>query len=130
MMEAKDWISFLVGVVVTAMGVMPLLKMVNIGPSWFALEMLPISIFAYIVAGLGFYLMVESVIEITNSNAIGWWSFAIALVVLAFGILQTLSRFGIGASWFSFSFIPAIAYYVIFTIEGILLMIACFAMEM
>lgn len=130
MMETKDWISFLVGVVVTAMGVMPLLKMVNIGPSWFALEMLPISIFAYIVAGLGFYLMVESVIEITNSNAIGWWSFAIALVVLAFGVLQTLAKFGIGPEWFSFSFIPAIAYYVIFTIEGILLMIACFAMEM
>ncbi len=129
MMEAKDWLSFFVGAVVAAAGILPLLFRVNIGPAWFELNWLPFSIFAYFVAGFGFYLMVNSVIEITNSNPIGWFSFLIAVLFLAAGILKVLFKFNIGPTWFELNFISGIVYHIIFAIEGIFLMIACFAME-
>lgn len=130
MLSAKDWVSFLVGAVIAAFGLLPILNRINVGPSWFALEFLPIAVFSYIVAGAGFYLMIESVIEITNSNAVGWVSFIIAAVVLVIGILPALARFGIGPGWFSFPWLSPFVYQIIFIVEGLFLMIAMFAMEM
>ncbi len=68
MIDTKDWISFFVGLVLTVTGVLPLMNKFGIGPEWFKLEILPVNIFSYIVAIAGFYLMVNSDIEITNSN--------------------------------------------------------------
>ena len=130
MLNAKDWVSFLVGAVITALGLLPILNRLNVGPSWFALEFLPIALFGYIVAGAGFYLMIESLIEITNSNAVGWISFLVAVVVFVIGTLPTLARFGIGPSWFSFPWLSPLFYHIIFIVEGLFLMIAIFAMEM
>lgn len=130
MIDTKDWISFFVGLVLTVTGVLPLLHSFGMGPDWFELPWLPLEIFAYIVAIGGFYLMVNSVIEITNSNAIGWVSFIIAVVIMAAGILQVLSKHDLGMSWFALDFIKDTIYYVIFTIEGIFLMIATFAMNL
>ncbi len=128
MIETKDILSFIIGVILFAVGLLPVLAKGNIGPSWFALGFLPVQIFAYIIAIAGFYLIIESFIEITNSNAIGWWSFLIAGIFMIVGILQVLSNFSIGPSWFYFN-IPILAYYVIFMVEGLFLMIAMFAME-
>ena len=130
MLTAKDWVSFLVGSIITALGLLPILNRLNVGPSWFALEFLPITLFSYIVAGAGFYLMVESIIEITNSNAVGWISFLVACVVLVIGTLPMLARFGIGPGWFAFTWLSSLVYHIIFVIEGLFLMIAMFAMEM
>ena len=130
MIEAKDYISFLIGAVLAAAGALPLLNKFNVGPSWFGLPWMPIQIFAYIVAIAGFYLMIESVIEITNSNSIGWISFLVAGLFLAVGVLQVLSAFNVGPSWFSLNFISQTIYHIIFVIEGLFLMIAMFAMEM
>lgn len=131
MMEAKDRLSFIIGLILAAAGILPLLhNFIKTVPSWFALEFLPVSIFAYVAAAAGFYLMVNSVIEITNSNAIGWFSFLIAMLFLAVGLLKTLYGFDIGPGWFEMGFITPIIYYIIFTVEGLFLMIACFAMEM
>ena len=131
MMEAKDWMSFFVGLAVACAGVFPLLKNFGMGPSWFALDFIQVSIFSYIAAVAGFYLMVNSVIEITNSNAIGWISFLIALSFLTVGLLQALHGFGIlKADFFALTIVTPIVYRVIFTIEGLFLMIACFAMEL
>ncbi|NQV08981.1 hypothetical protein HQ529_03970, partial [Candidatus Woesearchaeota archaeon] len=116
MMDMKDWVSFFVGLALAAAGALPLLNKMGVGASWFELPWMPVSIFAYIVAIAGFYLMVNSVIEITNSNSIGWLSFLIAVVVMAVGALQVLSMFGIRAEWFSLSFISHTIYYVIFLI--------------
>lgn len=129
MIEAKDWISLFVGAIVFSLGLLPILNGMNVGPSWFALSFLPVQIFAYIIAIAGFYLMVESVIEITNSNAIGWWSFVIAGLLMTVGILQVLAKFNVGPSWFEFSWLKPMAYYLIFMVEGLFLMIAMFAME-
>lgn len=126
MMEAKDWISFFVGLVVAALGVVPILNKMNVIS--FTLP-LPVNIFAFIVAGAGFYLMVDSFIEITNSNTIGWFSFLLAILFLAVGVMQTLHGFDIGPAFFALSFISDFVYYIIFIVEGLFLMIACFAME-
>lgn len=130
MMTMKDWVSFFVGALLAAAGALPFLNRFNVGPDWFELPWLPVSLFAYIVAIAGFYLMVNSVIEITNSNSIGWLSFLIAAVFMAAGVLQALNNFNIGPEWFSLSFIGHTIYYVIFLIEGLFLMIATFAMEL
>ena len=130
MMTMKDWVSFFVGMALAAAGALPLLNKFNIGPESFALPWLPVSIFAYIVAIAGFYLMVNSIIEITNSNSIGWISFLLAGIFLAAGLLQVLNIFNVGPEWFSLNFISHTIYFVIFLIEGLFLMIATFAMEL
>jgi hypothetical protein len=130
MMETKDYVSGLIGLVLIATGALPLLNAANVGPPWFALSFLPLQLFAYILAGAGFYLAINSIIEITNSNSIGWISFLFAVVVLAAGVLQVLSRFSIGPGWFELSFISQLFYNILFVLEGILLMIAMFAMEL
>ena len=114
MIEAKDWISLLIGMILTAAGALPLLSKFGIGPSWFALSWPPLQFAAYVVAVAGFYLMIESVIEITNSNAIGWISFLIAVVLMAAGVLQVLNKFGIGPGWFELPFIKDMIYHIIF----------------
>ena len=130
MMETKDTISFFIGLVLAAAGTLPILHNFGIGPPFFELKFLPVELFMYIVAAAGFYLIVNSVIEITNSNAIGWFSFLIAVLFLATGVLKTLHSFNIGPDFFELDFISGIVYYIIFAIEGLFLMIACFAMEM
>lgn len=130
MMEAKDWISLLVGAIVFCMGLFPILNTAGIGPSWFSLNFLSVQIFMYLLAIGGFYLVVESVIEITNSNVVGWWSFIIAALIMALGILQVLNNFAIGPSWFAFPWLSQMIYYIIFMVLGFFLMVACFAMEL
>jgi len=130
MLTVKDWLSFLVGAMITALGLLPILNRINVGPSWFALNFPPVAVFSFIVAGAGFYLLVESVIEITNSNAVGWISFFVAAFVLIIGILPMLARFGVGPDWFAFPWLSPLIYHIIFVIEGLFLMVAMFAMEM
>lgn len=130
MMQLKDWISFFVGAVVFLLGFLPILSKIGSGASWFSLNFLPIAIFSYIAAAAGFYLMIESIIEITNSNIIGWWSFIIACIVLAIGVPPMLNSFGAGPSWFAFPWLSQTIYHIVFMVEGVLLMIACFAMEL
>lgn len=130
MMQVKDWISLLVGAIVFCLGLFPVLNKTGAGPEWFGLNFLPVAIFTYIAAFAGFYLLVESVIEITNSNIIGWWSFIIASIILAVGVPPLLHGFGIGPEWFNFSWISQTIYYILFIIEGFFLMVACFAMEL
>jgi hypothetical protein len=130
MMEGRDWLSFFVGLMLTAFGAIPLLS--NFIPSLQAINFMDkaVSIFAYVVAVMGFYLMVNSIIEITNSNAVGGTSLLIAILFMAIGVLQVLFKFGVGPGWFELGFIKHTLYYIIFLVEGLFLMIAAFAMEL
>lgn len=132
MMEMKDWVSFLIGAIVAAFGALPILhNQFGIGPAFFAFDKsVPIGIFAYIMAAMGFYLIINSFIEITNSNPIGWFSFLLASVIVLTGVLQILGGMEILPAIFKLEFIKAIVYQIIFMIEGLFLMIATFAMEM
>ena len=124
MMQARDWISGVIGAVIFLLGLLPM-----IGKFTF-LNNLPVSLLTWIVAGAGFYLMINSVIEITNSNVVGWWSFGVAITVLIIGLFPLLHSFGIGPAWFEFNWLNGAAYNIIFVVEGIFLMIATFAMEL
>jgi len=124
MMQTRDWISGLIGAVIFLLGLLPML-------GYFAfLNDLQPTLLVWIVAGAGFYLAVNSIIEITNSNIVGWWSFIVAIIVLIIGLFPSLHSFGIGPSWFQFSWLNRTAYNIIFIIEGFFLMIATFAMEL
>src|SRR3989338_4584954 len=92
MMEQKDWISGLVGAVIFCLGLFPLLNNMGMGPGWFAFNLLPVKLLSWVVVGAGFYLVINSFIEITNSNVVGWLSFLIAAIVTTLGILQVLGK--------------------------------------
>ena len=124
MMQMRDWISGAVGAVIFLLGLMPMLGYLTF------LNDLPATLLIWIVAGAGFYLAINSIIEITNSNIVGWWSFGVAIAVLIIGLFPLLHFFGIGPGWFDFNWLNRTAYNVIFIIEGVFLMIATFAMEL
>ena len=124
MMQARDWISGIIGLIIFLLGLMPIF-----GKFTFLNDLAP-SLLTWIVAGAGLYLAVNSIIEITNSNIVGWWSFAVAITVLIIGLFPLLHTFGVGPAWFEFKWLGRTAYNIIFIIEGIFLMIATFAMEL
>jgi len=120
MMEPKDWISGLVGLMILALGLLPLLNARGVGPAWFGLS-LPVKLLSWVVVIGGFYLIINSFIEITNSNVVGWLSFLIAAVITVLGVLQVLGKI----TW-----IGGIVFNIIFIVVGFFLVIATFAMEM
>src|SRR3989344_3328740 len=124
MMQVRDWISGAVGAVIFLLVLLPLLGTFEF------LNNLPVSLLTWIVAGAGLYLAMNSIIEITNSNIVGWWSFGVAITVLIIGLFPLLHSFGIGPAWFQFNWLNKTAYNIIFVIEGVFLMIATFAMEL
>lgn len=124
MMQTRDWISGVVGLILFLLGLLPLLG------KFAFLNNLPVSLLTWIVAGAGFYLAINSIIEITNSNVVGVWSFGVAIAVLAIGLLPLLHSFGIGYAWFEFKWLNRTAYNILFIVEGVFLMIATFAMEL
>ena len=124
MMQMRDWISGFVGVIIFLLGLLPLIGYLAF------LNDLPATLLIWIVAGAGLYLAMNSIIEITNSNIVGWWSFAVAIAVLIIGLFPVLHNFGIGPAWFEFSWLSRTFYNIIFIIEGFFLMIATFAMEL
>src|SRR3989344_1803447 len=128
MMEPKVWLSGLVGFVVFAAGLIPLLERFNIvdwGISNFMGSSAFMSAAPYLLAALGLYLAIESVIELTNSNHIGWLSFFIGIAIMVVGVLPALQSFGIGPGLFGLE-LPILVYHIIFVIEGLFLMIAMF----
>jgi len=124
MMQPKDWISGAVGAVIFCLGLLPMLGYLTF------LNDLSATLLIWIIAGAGFYLAINSIIEITNSNIVGWWSFGVAIAVLVIGLFPVLHSFGIGPAGFAFNWLNRTAYNVIFIIEGVFLMIATFAMEL
>lgn len=124
MMQMRDWISGMVGAVILLLGLLPLMGKFDF------LNNLPVTLLIWIVAGAGFYLMINSIIEITNSNIVGWVSFGVAIGALVIGVFPLLHSFGVGPGWFEFAWIGRTVYNIIFVVEGIFLMIATFAMEL
>ena len=124
MMQMRDWISGFGGAGILLLGLLPMLGYLTF------LNDLSATLLTWIVAIAGLYLAVNSIIEITNSNIVGWWSFGVAITVLIIGLFPLLHSFGIGPAWFQFNWLNRTAYNIIFIIEGVFLMIATFAMEL
>ena len=117
MMQTRDWISGLVGIIVGALGLLPML-----GYAAF-LDILSVNVLRWIVVVAGAYLIWNSIIEITNSNIIGWYSFGTAIIAVILGLLPTLP-------WFGFELFDRTVYNIILIVEGVFLVIATFAMEL
>jgi hypothetical protein len=134
MIEAKDIMSFVAGLLLFALGILPMLAKFGVGPSWFNVwKFLPVTVISWIIAVGALYLVIDSVIEITNSSSIGFVSIIVAFVCLLIGVLPILSSFGIGPSFFALSFLgglTTIIFNVVLMLEGLFLMIAMIAMEM
>jgi hypothetical protein len=120
----RDWISGFVGLIVLLIGLLPMLGYIS------SLNELKPPLLSWIVLIAGFYLMMNSIIELTNSNVIGKVSLMVAIAALLIGLFPVLHGFGIGPGWFEFGWINRTLYNIIFIIEGIFLMIATFAMEL
>ena|SRR3989344_1743569 len=130
MLRPRDWISFCIGIVIGALGLLPILHKIGAGPGWFAMEWLPVALFSYIAAGAGFYLIINSIVEITNSNIVGWISFMAAAAITLSGVLHVLGSKGILSGFLAFGWLSSTIYHVIFVILGVFLVIATFAMEL
>lgn len=130
MFEPRDWMSLLIGGVVFLMGLFPLLAQFGVGPAWFAMEFLPVTIISWVVAVAALYLVYASIVEITNSSVVGNISIIVAFLVLAVGLLPILKGFGIGPSFFALPWLTPLIYRIVFMVEGLFLIFAMWAMEM
>ena len=124
MMQMRDWIAGAVGAVIFLLGFLPVIGVLGF------LDGLPMTVITWIVAIGGLWLVYAGIVEITNSNILGWWSFVVALIVLIVGLLPILYGFGIGPKFFEFAWLGRAVYNIIFMIEGLFLMFATFAMEL
>ena len=87
-------------------------------------------IFTWIAAVGGFYLIINSIIEITNSNIVGGVSFFTALAITGIGILKLFGDAGKLAGFLGMGWISPLIFQIIFLALGLFLMIATFAMEL
>ena len=124
--DAKHWISLVVGLLVLALGLVPLLFGFGLLPFSLPefLTTLIASVAAYLIAGFGLYLLIDGFLEDYTIRIV---SVVVALLVIVVGIVQILFSFGIFG--FSIPFFNDLFYNIIFTIEGIFLIIASFAMQ-
>lgn len=119
--EPKYWISLVAGIIVIALGGIPLLN------SWgilgfslpFALSM---NILLWLVAAVGAYLLIDTFLS--EDDAVMWTSAIIAVVILAIAIIQILSNFEVIG--FGIPFITLTLLRVLFVVEGAGLIIAGF----
>jgi len=128
MMQARDWVSGLVGLIVFLLGLFPFMKALG-GAQWWPLS-LPVALMGWVIAVGGFYLIINSFIEITNSNIVGWVSLCTAAVISLLGVLNVLGQLGVLSGFLAVEWIPAVMFNIIFMVLGIFLMIATVAMEL
>ena len=122
MMQMRDWIIGLIGVVIGAIGLLSLLKILPFGLSRGAL--------VWLAAIGGIVLLYAAIVEITNSNVMGTVSIIAAALALIFALLPALNSMGLLGNWAAFSWIGEMVYKLVLTVEGVFLAMATFAMEL
>ena len=122
MMQMRDWIIGVIGLIVGALGLLSLLKILPFGLSRGAL--------VWIAAIAGIILAYAAIVEVTNSNIMGPISIIAAGVILIFALLPALNSMGILGSWAAFGWVGETAYKLVLVVEGAFLAIATFAMEL
>ena len=118
MMQMRDWISGLVGLIIVLIGLSSFWSRLS-----FLKDVFSASVLRWIVVVAGVYLAWNSIVEITNSNVVGWGSFIVAIIAAVIGLLPNIP-------WFEFGLFSSAFYSIVLVIEGIFLMIATFAMEL
>jgi len=118
MMQPRDWISGLIGAIIFLLGLSPFWSKLS-----FINDIFSAAVLRWIVVIAAVYLIWNSIIEITNSNIVGWFSFGAAVIILIAGLLPSIP-------WFKFELFSKSIYSIMFLVEGVFLMIATFAMEL
>jgi hypothetical protein len=126
--DPKKLMSLIIGFILFALGLIPLLNVWNI-ISWnipaFLLGFI-FSIVNYLIAAIGFWLLIDGFLE---DHSLRTLTLIAGILFIAFGLINVLSAFGIIS--FAIPFLDSYGLYiykVIFLIEGILLMIASIEM--
>ncbi|MEK6947480.1 MAG: hypothetical protein AABX32_07785 [Nanoarchaeota archaeon] len=122
MMQMRDWVIGIIGVIVGAIGLLSLLKILPFGLSRGAL--------VWIAAIAGIILAYAAIVEVTNSNVLGPISIIAAGVILIISLLPALNNMGFLGSWAAFGWVGETFYKLILVVEGALMAIATFAMEL
>jgi hypothetical protein len=119
----RDTISFFVGLVIFAYGIVPLLNQFKLlAFNWPGiLGQLPFKIAMWIIAVAGIYVLIDGFIE-PPQHGLHWALIVIGLVLFVTGLLPILHSFGVIG--LSLGFLDnLILYYIIITVEGLLLLI-------
>lgn len=123
----RDTISFIVGLILAAYGLIPLLN--AIGLLKFTLPAflmgMPAEILIWIVAVGGAYVVIDGFIE-PKMNALHPFLIGVGLMLLAIGLIPILNKFGIMPFSIPFLGVNMIPYQILIAIEGILLVIGGF----
>ena len=118
----KSLPSLIVGLLLLAMGLIPILNMMGI--IGFALPEilsgLVSKIIFWVVAVAGLYLIIDAFMEF--DEPIGKVALLVGILVLVIGLIPLLQQFGIIG--FGLPAMSAIIYNIIFAVEGILLIIS------
>lgn len=117
--DPKNWSALLIGILLMALGLIPLLNgwgIIGFTLPAFLTTIVP-KIALYLIAGAGVYLLIDSFMEDDTTRII---SILVALAVVAIGILGILG--------FKIPFLGETLYNILFVIEGLFLFIAAFAM--
>jgi len=72
----------------------------------------------YILAGVGLWLVIDGFMEWDDWPT--WPTLIVGLLVLAIGVINILAQFNVIG--FSITFIPNVVYYVLFVVEGLLML--------
>lgn len=128
-MSFRDWLSFFIGLILFAIGLIPLLssfKVIKWGLPGFMTSMIG-SIFFWIIAVGGVYIFIDGIIE-PKAEFLHLALLLIGLVFVAVGLIPILNKFGTIS--FNIPFLAnMVVYNIIITIEGLMLMTAGFTMR-
>ena len=123
--EPKGRISILVGILVTALGLVPLLNAWGvIGFNWpeVVLNIIP-GVAIWALPALALFLFADAVDEDDTIRVV---TVILGLVFLVFGAVHILNKFGVIGFGVNLS---DVVYQVAFVVEGLFLTIATFAMD-
>lgn len=116
----RDTISFFVGVVLAAFGVLPLLSKWGIVKFQIPfLSNIAVSVLVWIVAVAGLYVLIDGFIE-PPAHALHWMLILIGLILAIVGLIPILKSFGVLGFTLPFN---DVVYRIIITLEGLLLII-------
>lgn len=116
----RDTISFFIGLLLAAFGILPLLF--QWGVVKFQIPLignLAVTVLVWIVAVAGLYVLIDGFIE-PPAHALHWMLILVGLVLAIIGLIPILNGFGIVPFTLPFN---DMIYRIIITLEGLLLMI-------
>jgi hypothetical protein len=122
---ARKWFSIIIALIMIAIGILPLLNMFNmISFDISFITSTTGTILSYILAAGALGMIIDSLFEGLQRPG-GIFTLILGLILLILGILPIL---GIGIAFISVILIPTV-YYVLFTIEGVILLIDTFSIS-